>query len=57
MKKITIIIFDDNFERRDSLSFLLEGYEEFLVAGSFKDCHRVLEVVNEINPDVILMDI
>ncbi|MBX7242268.1 MAG: response regulator transcription factor [Bacteroidia bacterium] len=57
MKKIHIVIFDDNFERRESLTFLLETYEDFQVAGSYEDCRNVIKVLEETRPDVILMDI
>lgn len=57
MKKIHIVIFDDNFERRESLTFLLETYEDFQVSGSYENCKSVMKVLAETRPDVILMDI
>ena len=57
MKKINIVIFDDNSERRESLTLLLETYDDFCVAGCFEDCTNVVSVVSETEPDVILMDI
>jgi len=52
-----VIIFDDSKDRRDSLRYLLEMYDDMECAGLFEDCKRVLENVEETKPDVVLMDI
>jgi DNA-binding NarL/FixJ family response regulator len=52
-----VIIFDDSKDRRDSLRYLLEMYDDMECAGLFEDCTRVLENVEETKPDVVLMDI
>jgi two-component system nitrate/nitrite response regulator NarL len=52
-----VIIFDDSKDRRDSLRYLLEMYDDLECVGLYEDCTRVLENVEESNPDVVLMDI
>lgn len=57
MKKITVSIYEDNASLRESLVMLLNSSEDFLVIGSYKNCHNVVQEVLDTNPDVILMDI
>jgi two-component system nitrate/nitrite response regulator NarL len=52
-----VIIFDDSKDRRDSLRYLLEMYDDMECVGLFEDCVRVLENVEESKPNVVLMDI
>jgi DNA-binding NarL/FixJ family response regulator len=57
MKKIRVVIFEDNRNLRESLFNLLETSEEFTCTGAFAHCERVVENIEETQPDVILMDI
>ncbi|HKC37287.1 MAG TPA: response regulator transcription factor [Chitinophagaceae bacterium] len=57
MKKIRVAIFEDNRNLRESLYNLLETSEQFTCAGSFAHCERVVENIEETQPDVVLMDI
>jgi DNA-binding NarL/FixJ family response regulator len=57
MKSIRIAIFDDNTQLRESLFNLLEASEGFICAGTFANCERVLQNIQEAKPDVVLMDI
>ena len=55
--EIRVIIFEDNRNLRESLFNLLESSSGFVCAGAFAHCERVLENIEETQPDVILMDI
>ena len=57
MKEIRVIIFEDNRNLREGLFNLLESVNGFICAGAFAHCERVVENVEETQPDVILMDI
>ena len=57
MKKIRVAIFEDNRNLRESLFNLLETSEQFTCVGAFGHCERVVENIEETQPDVILMDI
>lgn len=57
MKKIRVVIFEDNRNLRESLFKLLETSEHFTCVGAFAHCERVVENIEESQPDVILMDI
>ena len=57
MKEIRVIIFEDNRNLREGLFNLLESANGFICAGAFAHCERVIENVEETQPDVILMDI
>ena len=57
MKKIRIALFEDNRNLRESLFALLETSEEFSCVGAFAHCERVVENIEETQPDVVLMDI
>jgi DNA-binding NarL/FixJ family response regulator len=52
-----IVIFDDSKDRRDSLQYLLDMYDDMDCVGMFEDCTQVLKNVEDTKPDVVLMDI
>ena len=54
---ISVCLFDDNTQLRDSISYLLEEAEGFACVGAFKDCSNILRDITKCNPDVVLMDI
>jgi DNA-binding NarL/FixJ family response regulator len=54
---IRVLIFDDNADRRDSLSMLVLTTPGFELAGAFPDCRNVIDDVKRTTPDVVLMDI
>jgi len=54
---IRIAIFDDSKDRRDSLRYLLDMYDDMECVGMFEDCSNVIENVRDTCPDVVLMDI
>ncbi len=54
---ISIVLFDDNRHIRESLSLLLSTDPRFLLLGAFEDARNAEQRINELLPDVILMDI
>jgi DNA-binding NarL/FixJ family response regulator len=52
-----IVIFEDNSTLRQSLKTLLNGVDGYKVSGDFENCVRAAEVVEEHQPDVVIMDI
>jgi DNA-binding NarL/FixJ family response regulator len=52
-----ITIFEDNQRLRQSLKILLEGVDGYVVCGDYENCHHAARVVEEQQPDVIIMDI
>ena len=57
MPKIKVLIYDDNEDRRDSLSALLLLADEMQCVGDFPDCSNVQEQIRTLQPNVVLMDI
>lgn len=54
---IKVLIFDDNADRRDSLSMLVLTNPGLELVGAFPDCNNVVADVERTKPDVVLMDI
>jgi DNA-binding NarL/FixJ family response regulator len=54
---VNIVIYDDNFNRRESLKILLESVEDFNVTGLFTNCNAVQADMNQLHPHIVLMDI
>ncbi|HLF65300.1 MAG TPA: response regulator transcription factor [Saprospiraceae bacterium] len=54
---VRIVLFEDNNKLRQSLATLLGNHADFEVVGDFPDCMNAVEVVRELDPDVVLMDI
>ncbi len=52
-----IVIYEDNFDLRESLSVLLKGSAGFEVLGAFPNCKDVERQIASLQPDVVLMDI
>lgn len=54
---VTVVIFEDNDQLRQSMSMFIDNTEEIAVVGSFKNALHCVEQLNELMPDVIMMDI
>lgn len=57
MRKIKIVIADDNREFCEILNRLISSYEEFEVIGIAKDGVEALQIVESEKPDVLILDI
>ena len=53
----TILLYDDNASLRESIEKLVNFSTELLLIGSFGDVQHVKTQVEDLQPDVILMDI
>lgn len=54
---LKIILFEDNDKLRESLSFLLNNFDDFEVVGSYDNCIDTIAIINKLQPDLVLMDI
>lgn len=52
-----IVIFEDNARLRESLKILLEGVEGYTVCGDYENCSDAAAIVEEHEPEVVIMDI
>lgn len=57
MKEIKLILFDDNSKVRDSIKMLFGGIPGISFLGAFADCRHLKEIIENTNPEVVLMDI
>ncbi len=55
--KLQIIIFDDNVNVRESIALLLSTTDNMKLSAAFDSCSNLIQDIEEINPDIILMDI
>ncbi|MBP6512763.1 MAG: response regulator transcription factor [Bacteroidia bacterium] len=54
---LRIIIFDDNYNMRESIELLLSTTENMLLVAGFESCKNLLSDIEQTKPDVIIMDI
>lgn len=54
---IKIVIFEDNLPLRESLKILLNGMDNYIVTGDYENCNYAATIVDEQEPDVVIMDI
>lgn len=52
-----IVIYEDNYDLRESLAVLLKGSNGFEVLGAFPNCRDIEKQIQNLQPDVVLMDI
>jgi DNA-binding NarL/FixJ family response regulator len=57
MQKIRVLLVDDHTIMREGLRALLRFYEDILVIGDARNGEEAIARVDELNPDVVLMDI
>lgn len=55
--KISVAVYDDNFDRRESLKYLIDMQSDMICVGTFNDCSNVLKDVENTSPQIVLMDI
>jgi len=54
---ISLVIYEDNSRLRQSMELLLGGGAGFIIAGSFSNCNDVSEQMEELQPQLVIMDI
>ncbi len=57
MGKIRVLIADDHLVVREGLEAMLHSSDEFEVVGQAVDGEETLRLVNELHPDVVLIDV
>jgi len=57
MSKLRVLIADDERPARLFLKNLLNGFEDVEVVGEAKDGAEVLDLIKEIKPDLLLLDL
>ncbi|MBK8685124.1 MAG: response regulator transcription factor [Bacteroidetes bacterium] len=57
MGGIKVIIFDDHDMIRDSITMLFNESSDFELLASYGDCMNVIEHIQQLKPDVVIMDI
>lgn len=57
MSEIKILIVDDHEVVRSGLSFLFKQYDHFKVVGEAENVTDSLKMVEELHPDVVIMDV
>jgi len=54
---VRIAIFEDNDKLRESLAFLIDNTDGYVISGHYNNCNDADMIVKKTNPDVVLMDI
>lgn len=57
MTKYKILIVDDHFVVRQGLRLILETNEQFQIVGEAENGQQAISLIDEVQPDVILMDL
>ncbi len=55
--KITTLIVDDEQPARDELAFLLKGFNDLEVVGQGKNGPEAVNLIRELNPQLVLLDV
>ena len=56
MDKISVVIYEDNVRMRDSLCEVFEYENDFELKGAFENCNSVESEMENLHPDIVLMD-
>ena len=54
---IKVLIYEDDFNFRETLCILVNATEEYELKGAFENCNHIAEHLIKYEPDVVLMDI
>jgi len=54
---IKVIIYEDDFAFRETLSILIAGTDGYELKGAFENCDNVTAHLKKFQPDVVMMDI
>lgn len=54
---INILIYDDNQDVLEALKLLIAQSKDIICLGTFKNCSNIYNEVEQLRPQVILMDI
>jgi DNA-binding NarL/FixJ family response regulator len=54
---IKVIIYEDDFAFRETLSILIAGTEGYELKGAFENCSDIIRHLKKFQPDVVTMDI
>lgn len=57
VKKLSVVIVEDDEQIREGISSLIKTAEGFILNGAFGECQSLLAAIDDILPDVFLMDI
>ncbi|HEY2727840.1 MAG TPA: response regulator transcription factor [Parafilimonas sp.] len=57
MRRIKVVVFEDNKQLRESLSELINSNEEFECVGAFADANNLQHKIERTKPGVVMMDI
>lgn len=57
MQPFRILIVDDHAHAREAIREILEEYEDFIIVGEGKNGEEAIKLMEELMPDIILMDI
>ncbi|ULO06208.1 response regulator transcription factor [Paenibacillus sp. 19GGS1-52] len=57
MKRYKILIADDHFVVREGLKLIMETNEQFQIVGEAGNGQEAIDLIDEVSPDVILMDL
>ncbi|WP_053366455.1 response regulator [Bacillus sp. FJAT-27245] len=52
-----VLICDDHPHAREAISAMLDGNEDFTIAGQARNGQEAIELCRKLNPDLVLMDI
>lgn len=54
---INVLIYEDDFALRETLSILISGTDGYVLKGAFENCGNIAEHLKKYKPDVVMMDI
>lgn len=57
MNRYKILIADDHYVVREGLKLILETNEQFQIVGEARNGQEAIDLIDEVSPDVILMDL